>query len=212
MKIAVVSESPADEAAIKVLIDSIVGRETVLVSGARLRPHGWPNVLTLLPPIITALHYRAEADALAVVIDSDDSSLHETAHEQPAENYRECRLCQLRTSVALSFNRLSPVANRARLKTAVGIAVPAIEAWYRCGIDPHVMEATWSRRLGGERITYDRHSLKVNVYGSDQPSLATRTALAVNAATRLGNNLELLEQLFPLGFGCFVCDVRTWSD
>jgi len=210
MKIAVVSESPSDEAAIKILVDAIVGHETELVSGARLRPHGWPNVLSLLPAIITALHYRAEADGLAVVVDSDDSPLHDTAHEQEAENYRDCRLCQLRTSTALSFSRLSAVANRAPLKTAIGIAVPAVEAWYRCGMDPHVMEATWSRRLQGERITYDRRSLKVDVYGSDQPSLATKKTLAVDAAKRLGDNLELLEQLFPLGFGCFVCDVRAW--
>ena len=210
MKIAVVSESPADEAAIKVLVDAIVGHETELVSGARLRPHGWPHVLALLPPIITALHYRAEADGLAVVVDSDDSPLHDTSHDHAAENYHDCRLCQLRTSVALAFSRLSSLPNRAPLKTAIGIAVPAIEAWYRCGMDPHVMEATWNRRLQGERITYDRQSLKLDVYGSDQPAVGTKTTLAVDAAKRLGNNLELLEQLFPLGFGCFVCDVRAW--
>ncbi|HKS08675.1 MAG TPA: hypothetical protein VJS13_03950 [Pyrinomonadaceae bacterium] len=208
MKIAVVSESPTDEAAVKILVDAILGHETELVAGARLRPHGWPNVLTVLPPIIKALHYRAEADALAVVVDSDDSPLHDNAHDQTAEN--DCRLCQLRNSIALSFNRLSPVANRAFLKTAIGIAVPAIEAWYRCGTDPHVMEATWHRRLQGERITYDRRSLKADVYGSDQPGLAAKTTLATEAAKRLGNNLELLEKLFPLGFGCFICDVRTW--
>jgi len=210
MKIAVVSESPADEAAVKILVDAILGHETELVIGARLRPHGWPNVLTVLPSIITALHYRAEADGLAVVVDSDDSPLHDTAHDQAAETYSDCRLCRLRALLFLALSRLSPVANRSPLKTAIGIAVPAIEAWYRCGTDPHVMEATWNRRLQGERITYDRRSLKVDVYGSDQPSLATSTTLAIEAAARLGNNLELLEQLFPLGFGCFICDVRTW--
>jgi hypothetical protein len=212
MKIAVVSESPADEAAIKILIDAIVGHETQLVSGARLRPNGWPNVLAVLPPIITALHYRAEADGLAVVVDSDDSPLHEPTHDEAIDTYRDCRLCQLRTSVAASFAKLSAVANRAALKTAIGIAVPALEAWFRCGMDAHVMEATWSRRLQGEKITYDRHSLKVDVYGSSQPSLTTKTALAVDAATRLGNRLDLLEKLFPLGFGCFVCDVRNWHE
>jgi hypothetical protein len=75
MKIAVVSESPADDAAVKILVDAIVGQETELV-GVRVRPGGWPQVLALLPNIITALHYRAEADSLAVIVDSDDSSLH----------------------------------------------------------------------------------------------------------------------------------------
>ena len=177
MKIAVVSESPADEAAIKILVDALVGYETELVSAPRLRPSGWPNVLTLLPSIVKALHYNTDADSLAVVVDSDDSPVHGADHETTPENYLDCRLCQPRTCVGLSLHRVTAVANREPLRTALGVAVPAIEAWYRCGIDPHVMEATWSRKLLGERITYDRRSLKVDVYGSHQPSLATETAL-----------------------------------
>ncbi len=212
MKIAVVSESPADEAAIKILVDAIVGDKTELVSAPRLRPSGWPNVLTLLPSIVKALHYYTDADSLAVVVDSDDSPVHGTAHEAGAENYPDCRLCQLRTCVGLSLRRVTAVANRVPLRTALGVAVPAIEAWYRCGIDPHVMEATWSRKLLGESITYDRRSLKVDIYGSHQPSLATETNAAVLAATRLANNIEILEQFFPVGFGCLVYDVRTWLE
>ena len=211
MKIAVVSESPADEAAIKILVDAIVGYETELVSAARVRPGGWPSVLGLLPNIVTALHYRGEADGLAVVVDSDDSPIHTIAHDVAAESYPDCRLCQLRTCIARRLNRLSPVANRNPMQTAIGLAVPAIEAWYRCGLDPHVMEVTWIRKLLGENIIYDRKSLKRDVYNSEQPSLATKMTSAVDAATRLSNNLDTLEQLFPSGFGCFVCDVRSWQ-
>ena len=49
MKLAVISESPADEAALKIIVDGIIGIETELVS-VRLRPNGWPQVWQLLPP------------------------------------------------------------------------------------------------------------------------------------------------------------------
>ncbi len=79
------------------------------------------------------------------------------------------------------------------------------------GIDGRVNENTWGRKLMGERITYDKRSLKMNVYGSTQPGLAMETEAAVLAATRLADNIELLEQLFPVGFGCLLYDVRGWN-
>ena len=209
MKIAVVSESPADEAAIKTLVDAIVGERTELVP-ARVRPGGWPHVIGVLPNIVTALHYRGEADGLAVVVDSDDSSLHLQSHETQS-NDPDCRLCQLRSCVKRCLDRVAPLNNRNPLQTALGLATPSIEAWYLCGLDPHVMEATWARKLLGEKITYDRHSLKVAVYGSNQPSLQVETAAAVSAAERLTDNIEQLEQLFPRGFGCFLADLRGWQ-
>jgi hypothetical protein len=108
--------------------------------------------------------------------------------------------------------RVSPVSNRNPLKTAAGVAVPAIEAWYCCGVAPHVNEARWIGHLSGERINFSKRSLKIDVYGSDQPSLETETTAAVQAATRLTNQLDQLEQLFPNGFSCFLADVRSWRD
>ncbi len=46
MKIAVVSESPADEAAIKILVDAIIGSESELFS-LRTRPNGWTKIFDL---------------------------------------------------------------------------------------------------------------------------------------------------------------------
>ncbi len=210
MKIAVVSESPADEAAIKILVDAIIGHETELVSASRLRPGGWPQVLNLLPSIAKALHYHTDAEGVAVVVDSDSSPVH--LLDQPAnENCdSECRLCLLRNCLGNSLLRVSPVPNRASLRTAVGLAVPSIEAWYRCGLDLHVNEARWTGKLSGERINYSKRSLKVDVYGSDQPSLQAETTAAVEAARRLAHNMDQLSQLFPSGFGCFLTDIRNW--
>jgi hypothetical protein len=39
-----------------------------------------------------------------------------------------------------------------------------------------------------------------------------KTAAAVEAATRLTNNLEQLEQLFPNGFGSLLRDLRGWAE
>ena len=207
MKIAVISESPADEAAIKILVDAIVGVETNLVP-LRLRPGGWPHVLQLLPSIIKALHYTTDADGFAVVVDSDNSPVHAKDHEQ---SNSQCRLCLLRNCIQATLLELSPVASRRALKTAAGVAVPAIEAWYQCGVDLHVNEARWGGKLSGERINFTKELLKIAVYGSNQPSLHMETLAAIAAAKRLAENLDQLALLFPNGFGCFLADVRGWS-
>ena len=62
MKIAVVSESPADEAAIKILVDAVVGSESDLYS-LRTRPYGWTKIFELLPNIINGLHYGTDVEA-----------------------------------------------------------------------------------------------------------------------------------------------------
>lgn len=209
MKVAVVSESPADEAAVKILIDAIVGHETELVS-RRLRPNGWPNVLQILPAIIKELHYATVADSIAVVVDSDISPVHDASHAMDEQSNSGCRLCLLRFCIQTTISRLSPVPDRDELKTAAGMAVPAIEAWYRCGLDAHVNEARWIGHLAGERINFNKQTLKLDVYGSNQPSLQVATAAAVSAATRLTSNLEQLRQLFPSGFNCFYSDIRNW--
>lgn len=209
MKIAVVSESPADEAAIKILIDAIIGQQTETVS-RRLRPSGWPNVLQLLPAIIKALHYNSTADGLAVVVDSDNSPVHVTEHQADQQSNSGCRLCLLRCCIETTLLRLSPVENRAALKTAAGVAVPAIEAWYSCGVEGHVNEARWIGRLSGERINFNKESLKVAVYGTNQPNLHTETEAAIAAANRLAENIDQLALLFPSGFGCFLADIRGW--
>ena len=212
MKVAIVSESPADEAAIKFLVDAIVGHATELVVAPRLRPNGWPHVLSLLPNIVKYLHYFTDVDGLVVVVDSDDSPVHDDSHEASEVLNPNCRLCLLRATLGLSLGRVSPVMRRVVIKTALGVAVPSIEAWYRCGIDPRVNESAWSRRLRGQNVDYDRRSLKNDAYGSHQPSLVMETKAAVEAAKRLTSNLEELEQLFPNGFGSLLRDLRRWSE
>ncbi|HXD31343.1 MAG TPA: hypothetical protein VN643_09510 [Pyrinomonadaceae bacterium] len=208
MKIAVVSEYTADEAALKILVDSVLGIKSDLVSPRKWRPGGWSHVLALLPTIVKDLHYSSDADGLVIVIDSDESPPHAKPHEILEDP--SCRLCQLRSVVTKELSALRTVPARSTLKVALGLAVPQIEAWYLCGIDPHVTEAEWARRLKGERLTYNKQSLKRAVYSSDRMPISAKTELATKAAQRLTANLEELEQRFPNGFGPLLRDLRNW--
>lgn len=210
MKVAVLSESSADEAAIRIIVNGILGEETPDIPSLPLRSRGWPSVIRVLPTVIKFLQYRSDAEALVVIVDSDDSPIHQSTHDQPGGEELRCRLCQLRRVSNEERSRLSAVPGRAELKLAIGLAVPAIEAWYLCGIDPQVSEATWARKLQSERITYARNTLKKKVYGTERPSINIATEHAIKAAQRIVNNLSVMEQLFPSGFGSFVEDVRNW--
>jgi hypothetical protein len=210
MKVAIVSEFTADEAAIKILVDEIIGVETDLVASPRLRPRGWPSVLNLLPSILKHLHYNSDADGLVVVVDSDDSPLHTDSHDREKQKAEACRLCTLRNIIEWEKQKLTTIMGRSLLKTAIGVAVPTIEAWYHCGLDTHVNENTWGRKLLGERITYDRKSLKKSIYLTERASLSVMTQIACDAAQRLAADLDLLEAHFPIGFGCFVRDLQNW--
>jgi hypothetical protein len=55
MKVAVLSESPADEAAIRIMVDRLLGQETHPVALPPLRSRGWPSVREILPSVYKAL-------------------------------------------------------------------------------------------------------------------------------------------------------------
>jgi hypothetical protein len=211
MKIAVVSEGPHDEAAVKILVDAVLGIETELVPRRR-SPEGWPAVLNLLPAILTNLQYQeVDVDGLVIVVDSDNTTLHDAAHELMEAETTSCRLCQMRAVAHREIGRLKRVPHRAAIKVAFGLAVPQIEAWYRCGLDPQVNENTWRRKIQGEKgIPYDGKSLKSDCYGSDRIPGFIKTDLAQQAARRLATDLGLLETLFPMGFGSFAKSLRDW--
>src|SRR5215212_1976636 len=133
MKVVVLSESSADEAAIRILINGILGEETEDVPSLPLRSRGWPYVLRVLPTVIKFLHYQTDAEAIVVIADSDDSPVHRSSHDQAGNAEVGCRLCQLRK--VFKETKLTAITGRGELKIAVGLAVPAIEAWYLCGVD-----------------------------------------------------------------------------
>jgi hypothetical protein len=211
MKVAVLSESPADEAAVRLLAEAVL-RTRIEPVQPGLRARGWPNVAQILPAVIRHLHFNTPADGLVVVVDSDDSVVHTAAHEAPGYFHPQCRLCQLRAVFRQTTKRLPPAHGRARVLRGVGVAVPAIEAWYLCGRDAGVTEAEWIDGRERGRQPYSRAELKWRVYGTDRPTLPHEIVRALEAVRRQRGDTRRLEADFPAGFGALARDLREWRD
>lgn len=212
MKLAVFSESSADEAAIRILVEGLLEEKTEFAPIIPIRARGWQAVLQYLPNVLRHLHYRTDADGLVAVVDSDRSPVHQESHATQEDAMERCRLCLMRRIVNDVCNGLRPRQGYAPLKIALGLAVPQIEAWYLAGSDPHVSEAAWIVGLESGKPPYTADSLKQQVYGDKEPLIALETERATQEAERIvrEGRLPLLEQLFPGGFGALAADVRSW--
>src|SRR5262249_15754050 len=123
-----------------------------------------------------------------------------------------CRKCRVQRLLDQLAGQVRPVAHRqAPLKTAAGLAVPAIEAWYCCGLDAQVTEANWRRGLRGKKDPYAKAALKTRIYGSARLPVETQRDIAVAHAKRLAVDLARLAEDFPGGFGTFAAEVRSWQ-
>lgn len=209
MKVAILSESPADEAALRVLVEGVLGAPIEPVQSG-LRARGWPNVAQILPAVIRHLHFNTPAEGLVVVVDADDSVVHTAAHEAPGYFHPQCRLCQLRAIFRQTAKKLPPAGGRAGLLRCVGVAVPAIEAWLLCGRDPQVTEAAWTEGRARGQLPYTRRELKWRVYGTDRPTLPHEIDCALSEVRRHRGDLRRLEADFPAGFGALARDLRSW--
>ena len=210
MKIALLSESPADEAALRVLVEYVL-REPFTQVAPALRARGWPSVEQVLPSILRHLHFNTDADGLVVVVDSDDSVVHTAEHEAPAYFHQGCRICRLRAVFRRTIRNLPPARGRSRVLRAVGLCVPAIEAWYLCGRDPAVTEEAWVLGQAAGRPPYSRRELKWRVYGTERPTLPLETRRAVQEVSRHHGDVRRLENDFPQGFGSLTRDLRNWK-
>jgi hypothetical protein len=212
LPVAFLSESPADEAALRVLTEAVLGTRVQPLRPA-LRARGWPSVSQVLPGVVWWLQRVPEAVGLVVVVDSDDSPVHLVVHEGSEADFPECRLCRLRQLARQSLQLGGDRAAALPLQLAVGLAVPAVEAWYLCGQlqGTGVTEAAWVEGQAGGPPPYTRRELKQRVYGTIRPSLAAETRRAEAAARRLSRDLAGLEASFPVGFGALVRDLRSWS-
>ncbi len=209
MKLAILSESPADEAALQVLVGYVLGGPFTTVQSA-LRARGWPSVEQVLPPIIRHLHFNTDADGLVVAVDSDDSPVHTPAHEVPGYYHPYCRVCRLRTVFRRTIKHLPSARGRDRVLRAVGICVPALEAWLLCGRDTSVTEQAWLDGQAANRPPYTRRELKWRVYGTERPSLQHEMKRMVQEVSRHHGDVRRLENDFPNGFGALARDLRSW--
>src|SRR5690606_10072286 len=97
---------------------------------------------------------------------------------------------------------------RERVLRCVGLAVPAIEAWYLCGTDSSVSEAAWIQGQKKGYQPYTRAELKERVYGTSRPSLQHEIDCALREVQRHRANPRRLEADFPGGFGALARDLR----
>lgn len=208
MRLAILSESPADEAALEVWIAGLL-RTPIERVQANLRARGWPSVVQILPAVIRHLHFNTPAQALVVVVDADDSVVHTEEHDRPGYFHPHCRMCRVRAVFRQTTKNLPPAHGRSGVLRGVGVAVPAIEAWYLCGRDPTVTELAWRDGQATDRQPYSRAELKWRVYGTDRPSLPLETSRAVEEAKRQQSDTRRLESDFP-GFAALARDVRSW--
>jgi hypothetical protein len=208
MKIAFFSESDIDEAALKILVAGILKEEIEEIAIPNsLQTRGAASVSRNLPVIIRALQYNSLAEALVVVSDSDDRTVHVESHNKTPDD--RCRLCELRNIVLHTLSKLNIPSDK-KLKIAIGVPVPAIEAWFVCGKNGYASENTWIRKMSREPMRYDRRSLKEEVYGAGRPSKEHLDRMAKDSANRLISILDELEELFPQGFGTFASEIRSW--
>lgn len=207
MKVALLSESQADETALRVLVAAVLRQSPRFVAPG-FRARGWPNVAQLLPAVLRHLHFNTDTDVLVTVVDSDDSVVHTAAHDAPGYFHPHCRMCKLRAVYRQTTKNLPRAHGRDRVIRAVGVAVPAVEAWYLCGRDATVSEAAWTVGQETGRQPYSRAELKIRVYGTDRPSLAHETERALREVERLRHDFRRLENDFP-GFAALAADVRA---
>lgn len=212
MKVAIVSESSADEAAVAKLAQAVLGEATEIVS-LKVRHRGWPNVCQVLPNILREIYYATDAAGAIVVVDADTSPLHVDTHNAADPANAKCRICQLRQVLVGVVPYLNQSPGRSALNLAIGLAIPAIEAWLRCGVDAAVSEASWINARRQDSFPYSTADLKRAVYGTDRPSIDQETAAMAREVNRLvgTNQIELLEKLFPLGFGLLARQLRMWK-
>jgi len=202
VRLVLLAESSADEAAIRILTEAIRGPAVRWLEPPTFRSRGWPAVVGQLPTVIRHAHYNSDATAVIAVVDTNDSPLHDAAHSGTPNP--DCRLCALRTAAEETLAQLTPIAGRTALRVALGAATPAIEAWYLSGEKPYPSEQTWA--AGGAR-GYDKKGLKRSVYGTDRANLPLMTRVAMAEAARLAAKLELLRTHFPRGYGALEAEL-----
>jgi hypothetical protein len=211
MKIVFFGESPADQAALAVFTEGILGTPPEVVDMG-LEAHGVTGVFATLDGVFRGVYYNSDAVGLVVVVDGDDTELHHTSHDTAGGGGDRCRFCQARKIVAQARQQVRPRKGRPELKVALGLAVPAIEAWYLVGKEHEVGEAAWRVGLDAGRLPFTRPRLKELVYGTDRPSLELETERATEEVRRIldGPTTAAIEAAFPAGFGLMAREIRSW--
>jgi len=213
MKLAVFSESECDEAAVRILVEGRLGRPTEQPRMPPRRSRGVGSVFKNLPTVIRHLHYHTDADALVVVVDSNNKPVL-IEGGTPEQWHSHSRLQRLARTIGQTVDELKPVPGRAEpIRIAFGLAVPAIEAWYCRGIAGMRKDGTEAAWVNGQRsgkLPYTIRELKHWVYGMEDPPRDVQSKAAATAARRVVEmGLDVLIDRFPTGFGTLARPIQA---
>jgi hypothetical protein len=92
---------------------------------------------------------------------------------------------------------MKPGPGLKQLHTAIGVAVPSIEAWLLFGEDSGCTEAGWVLKENeGNKSPVEISRLKQRLYSTDRPSLELETNTMVERCQSLisSNSLDALEK------------------
>jgi len=106
MKIAFLSESPADQAALAVFTKCLLGRKPIPHS-MNISARGVDGLLLALDGIYRGLHYNSDVEAMVVVVDCDESEIHEPDHDS-SKKQTDCRFCQITQIIERARKQLKP--------------------------------------------------------------------------------------------------------
>jgi len=201
MKVALLTESSADAAAVRVFAREVLGPDTEFVE-PELRARGYDSVLANLLSVYKGIHFFRQTEGLIVVVDADHSPPDASDPDSRHRIFTD-RLAKLQAEV-------TAIEDYPKVKTAVGVAASSIEAWL---LFPRYTEAEWIRqRELGVHSADEIKRLKVLLYGSDRVPLALETERMVAAAERIisDGQLEALAESYPSGFKPLIAALQAW--
>lgn len=209
MKIAILSESPVDQAALAIFAEGLLGEKPEPIN-VNLQARSIPAIFSSLAGDFLALHYNSDAEALIVVVDCDEKALHREDHVSQKDQ-GDCRYCRIREIIDRTRNPLKPRPGQPELLVAIGLTVPSIEAWYLAGKNHEVGESRWQIGIDSRKPPFTKRDLKNRVYGTDRPPLSLAIPKAEAEARRIIANISMIETAFPIGFGLMANEIRSWS-
>jgi hypothetical protein len=180
VRIAFLSESDVDEAALAEFCAAVVGRKVERVPcSARVR-RGWPALKTTLGPALRSLKL-SDAELVVVCADGDG-----TDPNQPGDRRAQLEHIVVQAGMAA--------------RVVVALAVPMIEAWWLAPSNPELHEQGWFGRRD-RNPGYDKLDLKRRLYGTDRPLRTDMMRVMPDAARAAAAHHRSLGTRFPLGLG-----------
>lgn len=207
MKVAILSESPVDEAAYRVLVGRVLGGLPEAPARSEIRHRGWPAVRSVLPALMKHLVYQTDADGLVVIVDSNGTPVHSI----DGGCAPRCRLCLVNTLVEQHLPRVLAKRPGRLLEVATGLAVPYLEAWLLVGERPELGEAAWKVARAERRTPYTKAELKLAVFGPPGARSRSSVDAARQCAERAADRLQQLRTNFPAGFGALEGALERWG-